>query len=534
MATISNAAAKVINAAEGIVVDGHDVAGGYFVIDSINNIPDYSFVEGALCYCTTEGIFYQCTGSSWEPKEFGTTKEATTESNGLMSAADKTKLDGIAAEANKYELPAATGSTLGGVKVGSNITVDSGTISLSKSNVTDALGYTPPTTNTTYDVTTGDSNGQIKVKSSSGTEWNVSVKGYTDDIDNLNQTCSEISQLLGTVTDYRDSSWVYKTWQIGTNGYPGFYEPRVREGFISWGGQALNSEVTPIGMALSAEHSGNKAAFIDATAIQIEHSIDGSNYTTANISNSYKTALFTSSASIPIGGDVAMTSSNYQKLKTRITLTALSETTSYIYTDVKKILVNMSTAAGVSMLIETLHGNSTTWSTYGTYTVSGWSGWNDIPLMIMLGGYPDQTDHAWKVRFTFSLTSCSTTYPTIKSVYGFRIFGQNNWNVPSTLGRTGHLYEYDMSRNAMFPAKVYATELFENNVSLASKYTNVQSDWSVTDTSSAAFIKNKPTLATVATTGSYDNLTNKPTIPTKTSQLVNDSGFAAIAIIDWT
>lgn len=34
-----------------------------------------------------------------------------------------------------------------------------------------------------------------------------------------------------------------------------------------------------------------------------------------------------------------------------------------------------------------------------------------------------------------------------------------------------------------------------------------------------------PTLATVATTGDYDDLTNKPTIPTKTSELNNDSGF---------
>lgn len=45
-------------------------------------------------------------------------------------------------------MPAATSSALGGVKIGSNITLSSGTISLTKANVTSALGYTPPTTDT--------------------------------------------------------------------------------------------------------------------------------------------------------------------------------------------------------------------------------------------------------------------------------------------------------------------------------------------------------------------------------------------------
>lgn len=47
-----------------------------------------------------------------------------------------------------YSLPAATSNVLGGVKVGSNITNSSGTISLTKANVTAALGYTPPTSDT--------------------------------------------------------------------------------------------------------------------------------------------------------------------------------------------------------------------------------------------------------------------------------------------------------------------------------------------------------------------------------------------------
>lgn len=60
----------------------------------------------------------------------------------------KTKLDGIAAQANKYVLPTATAEIIGGVKVGANISYSNGTISLSKANVTRALGYTPPTADT--------------------------------------------------------------------------------------------------------------------------------------------------------------------------------------------------------------------------------------------------------------------------------------------------------------------------------------------------------------------------------------------------
>lgn len=60
---------------------------------------------------------------------------------------------------SEYTLPQASSTTLGGVKIGSNITVSSGTISLTKSNVVDALGYTPPTTNTTYEVATTSDDG---------------------------------------------------------------------------------------------------------------------------------------------------------------------------------------------------------------------------------------------------------------------------------------------------------------------------------------------------------------------------------------
>lgn len=54
---------------------------------------------------------------------------ATTSADGLMSSADKSKLDGIASGANNYSLPIATSSTLGGIKVGDNLTINDGVLS---------------------------------------------------------------------------------------------------------------------------------------------------------------------------------------------------------------------------------------------------------------------------------------------------------------------------------------------------------------------------------------------------------------------
>lgn len=51
---------------------------------------------------------------------------ATTSAAGLMSADDKTKLNGIATGANAYTLPTASSSTLGGVKTTSTVTSTSG------------------------------------------------------------------------------------------------------------------------------------------------------------------------------------------------------------------------------------------------------------------------------------------------------------------------------------------------------------------------------------------------------------------------
>jgi hypothetical protein len=90
--------------------------------------------------------------------------EATEEESGYMpplSGNSNEFLNGNGewATPSGYTLPTASASTLGGVKIGENITISSGTISIDKDDVTGALGYTPPTTNTTYTVATTSKNG---------------------------------------------------------------------------------------------------------------------------------------------------------------------------------------------------------------------------------------------------------------------------------------------------------------------------------------------------------------------------------------
>lgn len=88
---------------------------------------------------------------------------------------------------------------------------------------------------------------------------------------------------------------------------------------------------------------------------------------------------------------------------------------------------------------------------------------------------------------------------------------------------------------------VTSAQITKLNGIAAGAEVNVQSDWSVTDTTSDAFIKNKPTIPTVNngtltiqkngttvntfTANASSNVTANIVVPTKTSDLTNDSGF---------
>jgi len=132
------------------------------------------YVEVKLEQDAPSTLYYYCTNHSnmGGTINVGSTSysNATTSAAGLMSSADKTKLDGVAASANNYTLPTASGSTLGGIKIGTGLSIDgsgvvtasggsggialtdlsvtqnsaSGTGALSYNNSSGVFSYTPP------------------------------------------------------------------------------------------------------------------------------------------------------------------------------------------------------------------------------------------------------------------------------------------------------------------------------------------------------------------------------------------------------
>lgn len=125
--------------------------------------------------------------------------DATQSQSGYMSASDKAKLDNIASGANYYVHPSYTSKSNGFYKV----TVDntghvSGTTSVSKSDITTALGYTPSSQNTTYSAATSSTLGLVKIGSN-----------ITNSYGTISLTKSNVTNALGYTPPTSDTN----TWR---------------------------------------------------------------------------------------------------------------------------------------------------------------------------------------------------------------------------------------------------------------------------------------------------------------------------------
>ena len=92
-------------------------------------------VEGQFYYNSTDKAFYFYNGTAWVTSQMELPEGIVIDANYVHTDNNFTnallsKLNGIEANANNYVLPTANATTLGGVKIGDNISISSGVISV--------------------------------------------------------------------------------------------------------------------------------------------------------------------------------------------------------------------------------------------------------------------------------------------------------------------------------------------------------------------------------------------------------------------
>ena len=249
---------------------------------------------------------------------------------------------------------------------------------------------------------------------------------------------------------------------------------------IEWSSSSI-ADMTPIDMAVSANHNANRLAFINPSGITIEYSRNGgSSWVDYGANNASKINLVSGiGSSFSIGAKSSGVTVND---KLRVTINA---TNCGVYTAARRIYMNISSngASGCSVKFEYSNkGSESTFKTLGTYSIYGWSGWNSIPINANFGGRSDQTSNWAVIRFTFGITGLSSSYSNNLSLLDLQLHGNSYWAYPSNMSKTGHLYSWDNAQNATFPADISATNFRGTLVGTASKATTLQTSRKINGT----------------------------------------------------
>lgn len=254
---------------------------------------------------------------------------ATTSTAGLMSASDKTKLDGIATGANKYTLPEATTSDLGGIKIAkdnASYTVTTSTSSISD-NVTsgkyygvelDSTGkafvYVPWTdTNTKYTAMTASE----ATTGTSTTARSITAKVLHDKIsemlpDVMTGATSSVAGTSGLVPasaagDQNKFLRADGTWVVPTNTtYSGDRGISLVSGKFGHSNTAITAKTAYASTATTASANGGTIKVTDIKYDAYGH-ITGSTDRTITLSEAYKGTV--TSVKITQGTGITVSSS---------------------------------------------------------------------------------------------------------------------------------------------------------------------------------------------------------------------------------
>lgn len=293
---------------------------------------------------------------------------------------------------------------------------------------------------------------------------------------------------------------------------------KIYEANLEWGGRNLADAYSPVDAGMIDDLGANRFMFGKAAGITVEYSEDaGTTWNTYSLTDYEKLTLFsTGSNYIYAGGK-----KDRQPTKNDMLRVTIDVDTFGVYTALNKFALFISTggAFGCFCTIEaSLENSPTEFKVFADKVlISGWTGYNIINTENLETYSNAPTRQYGLIRFTFG----STTAPTIEGRLGLAItkimaFGGSGWITPSNMAKNGHLYTYNPYQDATFPAVVTAPNFigkvngFDVKASVPANAKFTDTVYTHPATHPASMITG---LSTVATSGSYNDLTDKPNIP---------------------
>ena len=278
----------------------------------------------------------------------------------------------------------------------------------------------------------------------------------------------------------------------------------VYEANLKWGGKNFTGGYGCIDAAMVDELGANRMMFAKAAGITVEYSRDaGSTWTNYGLTDAQKVDLFSVGRYISIGkaDSTNKATANTNKYQLRITInTSAAE----IYTELNKFVFYVSTNGSNSSTVTIQKALQSTPDTYVTIaenvSISGWSGYNVVNVEAFRTYGNTAASQYGRIRFIFKANGGNTKYTglQINKIMGF---GGMGWTTPSTMAKTGHLYSFDSSQNATFPADVNVTGTLTTNNLTVTKINGVTvgSSPKFTDTTYSSMSATEATTGTATT-----------------------------------
>lgn len=231
----------------------------------------------------------------------------------------------------------------------------------------------------------------------------------------------------------------------------------VKEAYLEWGGKNFRGSFGCIDAAMVDELGANRFMFLRAAGITVEYTRDGgTTWLDYGATDTQKVALFSVGQSFYIGkaNTTDKATAHGTDYQLRVTINT-GGTAGCVYTQLNKFVLNISTGGSASCKVTIQKAKESTPDTYEEVVtdipIDGWSGYNviNVPAFTTYGN--TASAQYGRVRFIFTANGGDTNYTGL-SIIKIMGFGGMGWTTPSNMAKTGHLYAFDASQKATFPA----------------------------------------------------------------------------------